>query len=1577
MTTTTSVEKSPVILSSYSNWHNWIFLIRTTAKQSHIWDLVNPDIEEKPVCLHRPDFLRRLHDQDQIDYENDKDVWKIEYLEWEKQEKALQHLTKVIQSSITESVLEVLQLCEDTDPWSLLHKLKEEYCPSDIQAEVEVEHLWQKQLQGPSSQNVDQWLLQWEKVSRRAISLGIYTRTDKKPQRDFLLSLRGLHPQFVTSNLIDMSRGKDIGTLGQLVADFRRIYTMEKLHKTPKGSTHSAFSTVSASSETQNSSLKRKQQKQAPMCLCGSQHWYNECNYLNPSVRPQGWCANQQIKQAIDQKLASNAPLRSRIDASITRDQRIKAKAATTSSNGLDSNILGNGQPVIVNTCITGFANQQPQSAIQQTCDEPTVINTLVSSAYTTMAGNINGSWILDSGATDHVCNAAMASRYRKTRDALPGQIIYCGNSSLPIQSYGEVDINVQQNGRTVIIRLTNVCYVPSMLTSIVSLRRFNDSNIHWDTKQRRIYQEDRTICSVNLKHGHYLMEDNTGVSDASFVPTAVLHAVVPRSTDEWHNLMGHPNIQAVRKMPSNTKGCQLTDQRELHPTQKPLCETCELSKPKHLVSRSTFVEHEAVNPFERISYDMLIVTTPAYNGNRYVTHIECTETDFIMLETHSNKYDTGFTLQSTISFIINHFKRPVKFLRLDNESSITGEQKRWIKAQGITVEFTAPYTPAQNGHSERLGGVVTHRARALKIKANLPHSVWPELYKTAAYLLNRTPRRKLKWKTPFEAVFGYQPALFHLKIVGCKAYMYDNNAQKGHKLDEKAHIGYLMGYESTNIFRIWLPAQKKVARTRDVRFDETAFYKAHEEPRPQTITVPTFPQLAELDSSEDVWMQPLREGETWLGRVRRLQDGLEIDPPPQTAAPIAPAAPAAQTVPTPPQEATPQPSAGPPAQHQQPEEQFYEAFEPVSPPTTTGTDDQQAENENENRSRSPAIINPNIPSPASTSEPTATQLPSTESSVSSPAPQPLSADLSEHHILSGTRTRRPRRQAYFASLQDEQTGEEVGFHQAFAAYTQIQRPLSQPELELRQNLPPEPAHYKELLAHPHRQQFENAMRIELETLTDKQTWRLIDAHKATKRVVPLTWVYKYKVNDKGEVVKHKARLCVRGDLQSTQQETYAATLAFKHFRLLMGLVASRDLNATQMDAVNAFVNSRVKEPTFCTVPPGAPLIYTPDQLDNKVLMLEKALYGLKEAPNLWQEDLTNTLKDLGLRQMPEVPCIWYNNKLIFFFFVDDMVTINEPNYEAYAKEFRDKLCQRYEIKVIGDLKWFLSVQIIRDRVTRRLWLNQAQYLSDIYRKFITNPGRTPSTPLPLGDLVANDGKATPQEVHIYQQKVGSINFPAVFTRADTSYPASRLSAFLQNPSVTHQELACRVIEYLYHSRYLSLLFDGNVPPQMIVASDASFGTDTDDRKSIQGFLFKLYGSVDWKSTKQPTVTTSSTEAELLALSDTAKHALWWMRTLQPIHPIEHITIREDNEQTIRLIVKPYEKLNTKLRHVDIHHHWLRQEIGENKPLSLQWVPSAENEADGFTKALPPQKHAIFLQQLGLCYIPGAISQFR
>jgi hypothetical protein len=255
------------------------------------------------------------------------------------------------------------------------------------------------------------------------------------------------------------------------------------------------------------------------------------------------------------------------------------------------------------------------------------------------------------------------------------------------------------------------------------------------------------------------------------------------------------------------------------------------------------------------------------------------------------------------------------------------------------------------------------------------------------------------------------------------------------------------------------------------------------------------------------------------------------------------------------------------------------------------------------------------------------------------------------------------------------------------------------------------------------------------------------------------------------------------------------------------------------------------------------------------------------------------------------------------------------------------------------------------------------------------------------------DGKSTAAETLGYQSRVGSINFAATISRPDIAKACSILSQHLRNPGPQHIRLANRVIAYLARTKFYAIEYCGLIdqsefkvyPGRWLESfpfesfSDAAFA-DNIDRKSSDGYLFSLYGGpIDWKASKQTTVTTSTTEAELLALSRTAKEFMAWKRFFNNINfTIDGgiKLIQSDNRQTIRLVKQQDPLLATKLRHIDIHQHWLRQEV-QNGNVDVEWIPTAMMRADGLTKTLPRQPHERFIRQLNLVDIQTVVEERR
>ena len=153
-------------------------------------------------------------------------------------------------------------------------------------------------------------------------------------------------------------------------------------------------------------------------------------------------------------------------------------------------------------------------------------------------------------------------------------------------------------------------------------------------------------------------------------------------------------------------------------------------------------------------------------------------------------------------------------------------------------------------------------------------------------------------------------------------------------------------------------------------------------------------------------------------------------------------------------------------------------------------------------------------------------------------------------------------------------------------------------------------------------------------------------------------------------------------------------------------------------------------------------------------------------------------------------------------------------------------------------------------------------------------------------ELTPYKERVTPQEIYTYQRKVESLQYAAVITRFNIARTALKLAEFSQNPSPKHHGAVDRAISYLYGTKTLAIEYSAatNSHRVFVAASDAAFADDIATRKNTVGYLFQLFGGViDWHLLRQKTVTTSSTEAELLALTHAAKETYWWKRFFQSI----------------------------------------------------------------------------------------------
>lgn len=163
----------------------------------------------------------------------------------------------------------------------------------------------------------------------------------------------------------------------------------------------------------------------------------------------------------------------------------------------------------------------------------------------------------------------------------------------------------------------------------------------------------------------------------------------------------------------------------------------------------------------------------------------------------------------------------------------------------------------------------------------------------------------------------------------------------------------------------------------------------------------------------------------------------------------------------------------------------------------------------------------------------------------------------------------------------------------------------------------------------------------------------------------------------------------------------------------------------------------------------------------------------------------------------------------------------------------------------------------------------------------------------------------------------------------------------------------------------MKLVYSPNNEIPILGFADADWANDIEDRKSVSGYLFKVYGCcVSWSSKKQQTVATSSSEAEYIALSSAVSEALWLRGLMQDLREIknETVTIYEDNKGCIGMATNSEIK---RAKHIDIKHHFIRDNVA-NGYVKIESIRSKDQEADLFTKALEIKRFSDLRYKLGV-----------
>ena len=408
-------------------------------------------------------------------------------------------------------------------------------------------------------------------------------------------------------------------------------------------------------------------------------------------------------------------------------------------------------------------------------------------------------------------------------------------------------------------------------------------------------------------------------------------------------------------------------------------------------------------------------------------------------------------------------------------------------------------------------------------------------------------------------------------------------------------------------------------------------------------------------------------------------------------------------------------------------------------------------------------------------------------------------------------------------------------------------------------------------------------------------------------------------------------------------------------------------MNIRQYDAINVFANNDIDEFTYCKSFDDWKKTY------NILLLLLKAFYDLKQSSALWYKHLSITLNKLKLKQMSNIECLFICDYMILFFFVDDITIMYYFWYFKQIDVFEQNFFEIYEMRNIDEVEWFLNIRITRDKKQQTTFLCQNSYVDKLVSKFNINIIKKTFDSFMINYIfmIKNENKIISQEIHAYQQRVDFINFVVTTTKSNVTIVVSKLIEYFTNSFQHHTKQTNWTLKYLIHTKNYVIIYNDQTSNADIIFlnfSNVFFANDIDTRQISNEYCFKLFDDfIDWKISKQKIVIINFTKIEFMTMSMTINTKMWWNRFFENINmKMKKFThIECDNHQMIRAFITSTIQFTIKLRHVNIHRHWLRQKI-QKSTIIIQWIFTVNILTNDFTKILSSQKHKKFLKLIDL-----------
>jgi len=1005
----------------------------------------------------------------------------------------------------------------------------------------------------------------------------------------------------------------------------------------------------------------------------------------------------------------------------------------------------------------------------------------------------------------------------------------------------------------------------------------------------------------------------------------------------------------------SPVKGLSLTSEALPHHSTCPGCQAGKAKRRSYKASSSR--PERSTHPLERIHSDLVgPFQTTSINGHHFAVSFTCEYSSHVWSLPLKTKSETLGTFKVFCAQVKSRYGFSIKYFRSDRGGEFMGKEfSDFLASEGIIRETSAPNTPQQNGLAERMQQTIWSGVRAILHRSGMKNGFWSEAMAVIVHSMNRSPNKRMDWRTPHETLTGQVPNIAYFRTFGCRAWVHNN---KGRKLDAKSLPMIFVGYEAgSKAYRLWNPSAHKIAVSSDVTFNETVYPNLPvvkpEEPvpilkrqelRPNTRSEGKQKQVAFIDPDEFYLINDDTEDEEQFipSHVAALSPQAP-NPNPSSAGSspgtsdqaLQPASPGTDRFPSPRTWRSPTPMI------RSDSDDEVEAM--LTPPDET-------------QDLSLIVEPSDTPAPVSN--------PPTPSTVAYSLSEYSSPELDSVHSASELPPL-PKRSERKGKGKTKLTKDEKVQKTLDEAYCHSVEPF------VTATSHGEPRSYNEAVDphNPDHQEWITAIQAELKSLQDHGTWEVVPRPEG-KHIVSCKWVWRIKVKEDGSIERYKARLVARGftQIQGVDfNETFAPVTRLDTLRLLAATAVEKNWEFRQINVKTAYLYGKLEEEVYMAIPQGLG-----DVPEGHVLKLKKALYGLKQAGRQWYKELRGHMEKFGMKLVESDPHTFIFSKvinqerktLIVPVYVDDLFPFGD---KVLVDEFEQYIPEYLETSPPCNTHYFLGIRVTRNwsPATNQPFIafDQIVFINAVlaaievlFRDTIT----VRNVCLPAAEIIPNPmPKITndPKLVRCFQSAVGQLMYIMLATRPDLAYPIGMLARHASNPSPDHVKALLHLAGYLKKTKNEVLVYrapepDNRNPGTIEAYCDADWAGEEHSGRSTTGFVvYKSEAPICWMSKRQGVVSRSTMESEYIALFKATEHVLLFAQLEEQMFIENTIPIVWCDNQAAIAVAKGGEMTFKRSRFMNVKYHFVRH-VFEKGLMQISWVNSETNTADIFTKRL-------------------------